>query len=142
MKYNIEKTDLSQKSVRTLFHRVGAFIMAAVMVFFLTPFTMASAVNSVNKFSTPYKNSIFYVRLNKAKNKTYADAGKKLAAIAESQLSYKEGLNYQDLDGYPATYKNLSYKAGSTYKNYKGYLDACEYNFWYYGCSDNSAVSK
>ena len=142
MKNYIEKTDLSQKSVRTLFHRVGAFIMAAVMVFLLTPFTMASAVNSVNKFSTPYKNSIFYVRLNKAKNKTYADAGKKLAAIAESQLSYKEGLNYQDLDGYPATYKNLSYKAGSTYKNYKGYLDACEYNFWYYGCSDNSAVSK
>lgn len=137
-----EKTDMAKKSVHKLLLRICAFIMTAVTVFSLAQLPMASAVNSVNKFSTPYKNSTYYTKLNNAKNKTYADAGKKLAAIAESQVGYKEGLNYKDLDGSPATYKNLSYKAGSKYKNYKGYLDACEYNFWYYGCSDNSSVSK
>ena len=127
---------------KQFFNRIVSVFMAVIMIALMLPTNVFAKVNSTSKFSTPYKNSKYYTALVKAKNGSYSSAGMKLAAIAESQVGYKEGIKYEDLDGSPATYKWLSYKSGSKYKNYKGYLDTCEYNFWYYGCSDSSKVTQ
>ena len=125
--------------------RAVSLVMAVVMVVLLFP-TTAEAANSTSKFSAPYKNSTYYTKLMNAKNASYSSKAAKFVAIVESQVGYHEGLKYTDLDGKlsggTTSAKDLSYLKNGKYEDYKGYLDVCEYNFWYYGASDSSSVSK
>ena len=125
--------------------RLISILIIAVMIVGVIPLgTMnTSAVNGRDTFSAPYRGSKYYTQLINARNSLGADKAINIARIAESQAGYLEGTTYQDLDGYQSGGKmNLSYKSGNTYKDYKGVLDVCEYNFWYYGCNDNSAIGN
>ena len=125
--------------------RLISILIIAVMIIGIVPLGIlnASAVNGRDTFSAPYTGSKYYTQLINARNNMGADKAINIAKIAESQAGYLEGTTYQDLDGYQSGGKmNLSYKSGSVYKDYKGVLDVCEYNFWYYGCNDNSAISN
>ncbi len=125
--------------------RFISILLAVITVLTLIPMgaLSVSAVNGRDTFSSPYYSSKYYTQLMNARNAMGADKAINIAKIAESQAGYLEGTTYQDLDGYQSGGKmNLSYKSGSTYKNYSGVLDVCEYNFWYYGCNNNSAISN
>ncbi len=124
--------------------RFISLLLASLTVLTLIPLgaLSVSAVNSTSKFSTPYINSKYYTQLMNAKNSMGSDKAINIAKIAESQAGYLEGIYYSDLNGYQSNgTMKLSYKSGSVYKDYNGVLDVCEYNFWYYGCSDNSDIS-
>lgn len=125
--------------------RLISILIIAVMIVGVIPLGMmnTSAVNGRDTFSAPYRGSKYYTQLINARNNLGEDKAINIAKIAESQAGYLEGTTYQDLDGYQSGGKmNLSYKSGNTYKDYKGVLDVCEYNFWYYGCNDNSAIGN
>jgi len=125
--------------------RLTSIVLITIMILGVIPLSIinASAVNGKDTFSAPYRGSKYYTQLMNARNNMGTDKAINIAKIAESQAGYLEGINYQDLDGYQSGGKMpLYYISNGVYKPYNAVLDVCEYNFWYYGCTDNDNISK